>query len=107
MKTRYLLLTVPALLTAFVAHASGTHAGGHNAQAIGSPGVAAKVTRTINVDMTDDMRFSAAKQKRTRRDAYGSLPRTTASVKHEMVLGSERSSRRRRRTDEKKSRDGA
>lgn len=90
MKTRYLLLTVPALLTAYVAHASGTHAGGHDAQAIGSPGVAAKVTRTINVDMTDDMRFSAAKIEAKQGETIRFIAKNNGKVKHEMVLGSEK-----------------
>ncbi|MDE2299238.1 MAG: hypothetical protein KGK18_13870, partial [Burkholderiales bacterium] len=49
-----------ALLAASaIALAAGTHGDGHGASAIGEPGQAARVTRTIEVDMTDDMRFSA------------------------------------------------
>ncbi|MGQ3227195.1 MAG: hypothetical protein ACT6UU_25045, partial [Hydrogenophaga sp.] len=50
-------------LTAAAASASGTHAGGHGHdadEAIGKPGVAAKASRTINVDMADSMRFTPA-----------------------------------------------
>ena len=90
MKTRHLLLTVPALLAAFSVHASGTHAGGHDAQAIGVPGVAAKVSRTINVDMTDDMRFSAAKIDAKQGETIRFIAKNNGKVKHEMVLGSEK-----------------
>ena len=38
--------------------ASGNHAGGHGTEAIGKPGVAGQVTRTIAVDMGDTMRFT-------------------------------------------------
>lgn len=53
MKTRNILIAVPSLLMAMSAIASGTHAGGHDDEAIGKPGVASKVTRTITMDMAD------------------------------------------------------
>lgn len=90
MKTRHLLLTVPALLAAFAAHSSGTHAGGHGAQSIGAPGIAAKVTRTINVEMSDDMRFSAAKIDAKQGETIRFIAKNNGKVKHEMVLGSEK-----------------
>ena len=90
MQLRHLLLAIPALLTAFAALASGTHAGGHDVQAIGVPGVAAKVTRTINVDMTDDMRFSAAKIVAKQGETIRFIAKNNGKVKHEMVLGSEK-----------------
>ena len=90
MKSRHLLLAVPALLAAFAAHASGTHAGGHDAQSIGIPGVAAKVTRTINVEMSDDMRFSAAKVEAKQGETIRFIAKNNGKVKHEMVLGSEK-----------------
>ncbi len=61
--------TVSALAIAFAvsatatpAMAGGTHAGGHGHEvtAIGKPGVAAKVSRTIAVDMADTMRYTPA-----------------------------------------------
>ena len=90
MKTRHLLLTVLALLAAFAAQASGTHAGGHGVQAIGVAGVAAKVTRTINVEMSDDMRFSAAKIDAKQGETIRFIAKNNGKVKHEMVLGSEK-----------------
>ena len=49
------LLTALALSSG--ALASGTHAGGHGDEdtAIGKPGVAAKVSRTVSVEMSDNM----------------------------------------------------
>ncbi|MGL6155885.1 MAG: hypothetical protein ACRC1O_04675, partial [Ralstonia mannitolilytica] len=48
---------------AAIAHASGDHAGGHDHgdAAIGEPGDAARITRTVRVDMTDTMRFTPAR----------------------------------------------
>ena len=62
MKSRYLLITLPGLLLALSAMANGNHAGGHGGvEEIGKPGLAAQVTRTVPVDMTDDMRFHTSK----------------------------------------------
>ena len=90
MKSRHLLLAIPALLLAFAAQSSGTHAGGHDAQSIGVPGVASKVTRTINVEMSDDMRFSAAKIEAKQGETIRFIAKNNGEVKHEMVLGSEK-----------------
>jgi uncharacterized cupredoxin-like copper-binding protein len=67
--------------------ASGTHAGGHDDEAIGKPGVAAKVTRTVSIDMTDSMRFSAAKIKAKQGETIRFVVKNLGKVKHEMVLG--------------------
>ncbi|NLP82120.1 hypothetical protein, partial [Acinetobacter baumannii] len=47
---------------AAIADASGNHAGGHDHSdaAIGEPGDATRITRTVHVDMTDTMRFMPA-----------------------------------------------
>jgi len=47
-----------AALAASAAFAGGTHGGGHDESPIGEPGVAANVTRTIEVDAADSMRFT-------------------------------------------------
>ena len=47
-----------ALVFSNCAYASGSHAGGHDAANIGAPGVAANVSRTIEVSMNDAMRFT-------------------------------------------------
>ena len=60
MKSRNLLIAIPGILLAMTVMASGKHAGGHDDEAIGKPGVASKVTRTVNVDMKDDMRFHSS-----------------------------------------------
>ena len=90
MKTRKLLIAVPSLLLAMSAIAAGTHAGGHDEEAIGKPGVASKVTRTITMDMTDSMRFSLPKMTATQDETIRFVVKNSGKIKHEMVLGTEK-----------------
>ena len=88
MKSRNLLIAIPGLLLAITAMASGNHAGGHGGvEEIGKPGVAANVTRTVNVDMTDDMRFHASKIPVKQGETIRFVAKNSGQVKHEMVLG--------------------
>jgi uncharacterized cupredoxin-like copper-binding protein len=87
MKAKSILIALPALLMCLTAMASGTHAGGHDDEAIGKPGAAAKVTRTVSVDMTDNMRFSATKIKAKQGETIRFVVKNLGKVKHEMVLG--------------------
>mgnify|MGYP000470495332 CR=1 FL=1 len=57
------LFAMAALATSGAAFASGSHAGGHGHDeggetAIGKPGVAAKASRTITIEMSDNMRYT-------------------------------------------------
>jgi len=73
--------------------ASGTHAGGHGHdadEAIGKPGVAAKVTRTINVDMADSMRFTPADITAKQGETVRFVIKNSGQTKHELVLGTEK-----------------
>jgi uncharacterized cupredoxin-like copper-binding protein len=75
-------------LWASAASASGTHAGGHDeSEAIGKPGVAAKVKRTINVDMTDAMRFTPSDLTVRQGETIRFVVKNSGRVKHELVLG--------------------
>lgn len=77
--------------TAAAALASGTHSGGHGAdEAIGKPGVAAKATRTINVDMTDTMRFTPADISVKQGETVRFVIKNSGVLKHELVLGTEK-----------------
>ncbi|WP_298704453.1 cupredoxin family protein [uncultured Variovorax sp.] len=78
-------------LAAAGASASGTHAGGHGPdEAVGKPGVASKVTRTINVDMTDSMRFTPADITVRQGETVRFVVKNSGQVKHELVLGTEK-----------------
>ena len=82
-----------AALAAAGASASGIHAGdhGHDAEeAIGKPGVAARATRTINVDMTDSMRFTPADIGVKQGETVRFVIRNSGQLKHELVLGTEK-----------------
>ena len=73
--------------------ASGTHAGGHGdaepGAAVGKPGVAAKATRTIKVDMVDAMRFSPASIDVKQNETVRFVVTNSGKIKHELVLGTE------------------
>ncbi|WP_092950582.1 cupredoxin domain-containing protein [Paracidovorax konjaci] len=90
MKTRHLLIAVPAILFGMSAMASGNHAGGHGDDAIGKPGVASKVTRTVTVDMTDDMKFHSSLIDVKQGETIKFIAKNSGKVKHEMVLGTEK-----------------
>ncbi|HQS41745.1 MULTISPECIES: cupredoxin family protein [unclassified Polaromonas] len=90
MKTRNLLIALPSLLLAMTAMASGTHGGGHDDEAIGKPGVAAKVTRTITVDMTDAMRFNSANITAKQGETIRFVVKNSGKIKHEMVFGTQK-----------------
>ena len=88
MKTSRLLIAVPGLFFALSAMAAGNHAGGHGGvEEIGQPGVAANVTRTVNVDMTDDMRFHTSKIAVKQGETIRFVAKNSGQLKHEMVLG--------------------
>ena len=70
--------------------AAGSHAGGHPSEAIGKPGVAAKASRTVQVDMTDAMRFEPASVSVQQGETVRFVVKNSGKVKHEMVLGTEK-----------------
>ena len=84
------LLTALALSSG--ALASGTHAGGHGDEdtAIGKPGVAAKVSRTVSVEMSDNMRFTPSEIKVKRGETIRFAVKNAGQVKHEFSLGTKK-----------------
>ena len=91
MKSRNLLIAIPGIFLAMTAMAAGNHAGGHaSVEEIGKPGVAANVTRTVNVDMTDDMRFHTSKIPVKQGETIRFVAKNLGQVKHEMVLGTQK-----------------
>ena len=61
-----------------------------HADAIGVPGKAAKVNRTVNVDMTDAMRFSPASIAVKQGETVRFVIKNSGQLKHEFVLGTEK-----------------
>jgi uncharacterized cupredoxin-like copper-binding protein len=70
--------------------ASGTHAGGHEASAIGKPGMASKVNRTITVNMTDNMRYSPSVIEVKKGETIHFVVKNSGKVRHELSLGTEK-----------------
>lgn len=86
------LAALVALATAG-AWASGNHAGSHDHgadEAIGKPGVAAQATRTVNVDMTDSMRFSPSGIDVKQGETVRLVVTNSGKLKHELVLGTDK-----------------
>lgn len=62
------------------------HADGH-AAVLGKPGKPGKVTRNVEVEMNDAMRFQPDSIRVKRGETIRFIVRNTGKVKHEMVLG--------------------
>lgn len=71
-----------------IAYADAGHSHGGHAASIGKPGKASEVTRTINVDMTDNMRFTPAKIDVKKGETIKFVVKNSGKIRHEMVLGS-------------------
>src|SRR5438105_5314379 len=79
--------TLPFVLS-FAASLALAHA--DHGDAIGVPGKAAKVNRTVNVDMTDAMRFSPARIAVKQGETVRFVIKNSGQLKHEFVLGTEK-----------------
>lgn len=86
-RIRSTTLPLILLVASAMAFATGTHGDGRGASTIGEPGQTAHVTRTIEVDMTDDMRFSAPAIAVKQGETIRFVARNAGQVRHEMVLG--------------------
>ena len=73
--------------TVFAQH---SHAGGHDGEAIGKPGVASRASRTVKVDMSDAMRFTPSNIAVKQGETIRFVVRNSGKLVHEMVLGSEK-----------------
>lgn len=95
MKSRNILIAIPGIflaLTSLSSTAAGTHAGGHGPddEAIGKPGIASKVTRTVKVDMLDTMRFTPSSLAIKQGETIRFVVKNSGQLPHEMVLGKEK-----------------
>lgn len=85
------LAALSVLLMSSAALASGSHAGGHATEetAIGKPGMKAKASRTIAIEMSDNMRFTPAEVKVKQGETVLFVVKNKGQIKHELNLGSE------------------
>ena len=76
------------------AWSAGNHAGGHShgsdTQAIGQPGQASQVTRTLELSMSDSMRFSPANITVKAGETIKFVLNNVGKLKHEFVLGTDK-----------------
>lgn len=90
------LLALASLTPAFAAgdHAGGHgHGGGHghaSDASIGVPGDKNKVDRTIEVSMTDDMRFHPENIQAKQNETIRFVVKNDGKLKHEMVIGTDK-----------------
>jgi uncharacterized cupredoxin-like copper-binding protein len=89
MKFNQIITSLLISLLATATLAGGTHAGGHDDEAIGKPGVAGKVTRTVTIDMRDDMKFRTDMVEAKQGETIRFIAKNSGKIKHEMVLGTE------------------
>jgi uncharacterized cupredoxin-like copper-binding protein len=88
MKFNQIIATVAFSSLSTVALASGDHAGGHGkTYAIGKPGKASNVTRTINIDMNDTMRFTPSSIDAKQGETIKFVVKNSGKIKHEMTIG--------------------
>lgn len=91
MKKHLFAFAIATMLGAGSVHAAGDHEGGHDEAAYGKPGDPAKVTRTINVEMNDSMRFKPATINVKRGETIKFVLKNTGKLEHEFVLGEAKS----------------
>lgn len=90
------LIALAALCLSGAAFAAGNHAGGHGhghgdeGTAIGKPGVAAKATRTITVEMSDIMRYTPSDIQVKQGETVRFVIKNLGKLKHELSLGTEK-----------------
>lgn len=69
---------------------TGDHGHGNDTTTIGNPGVATGVNRIINVDMTDNMRFTPSSIQVKQGETIRFIVRNAGQIKHEFTLGTEK-----------------
>ena len=89
MALKSLILLLFISIASFAAQASGKHGGGHahDGPGIGQPGLAAKVSRTVTIDMQDNMRVVPATLRVQQGETIRLVVRNTGALPHELVLG--------------------
>lgn len=84
------LIFIALLGASVAASAAGAHGGGHGDSPIGKPGVAAKVSRTIHVEMANGMRFKPSDIQVKQGETIRFVLKNTDGVKHEFSLGTQK-----------------
>jgi uncharacterized cupredoxin-like copper-binding protein len=91
MKLTIKLIAACAIYTgAAAAYAAGAHAGGHGTAAIGQAGDAGKISRSIEIEMSDSMRFTPSQISVKRGETIRFVVKNTGKLKHEFNLGTDK-----------------
>jgi uncharacterized cupredoxin-like copper-binding protein len=77
-----------AVGVALVVPSAMAHGDEHHDAPYGKPGDPAKVSRTVEIDMSDAMRFTPASINARKGETIRFVVKNSGKVKHEMVLGS-------------------
>lgn len=91
LRTPFAALAITLSGAAFAAgsHTHGGHAMPAASAPIGKPGDTARVTRTIDVDMSDAMRFTPARIDVKAGETVRLNVRNSGKIRHELVLGTD------------------
>lgn len=84
---KHAFLATSAFAALLSTYAAGASASGSHDDAIGKPGVAAKAARTVEVDMTDSMRFTPSDISVKEGETVRFVVKNSGRLKHELVLG--------------------
>jgi len=87
MTSKHSIAALAALIIAGAAHADEGHEHGAKTSALGEPGKAAAVSRTVEVDMLDTMRFKPPMIEVKQGETIRFRVKNAGKVKHEMVFG--------------------
>ena len=82
------LLLSATLAIAGAAHADAGHHHADSGAAVGQPGLMVDVTRTVKIEMSDNMRFTPANIHVKQGETVRFLVSNSGKLKHEMVIGS-------------------
>jgi uncharacterized cupredoxin-like copper-binding protein len=84
-----LAFTTTTMLVQAGGNAADGHSHGHG-DTIGMPGKVAKVSRTVQIDMTDTMRFNPSSVAVKQGETIRFVVKNSGQAKHEFVLGTEK-----------------
>ena len=82
------LIIASAIALSLAATGAFAHEDEHHTDILGKPGDPNKISRTIDVEMSDTMRFSPSDIKVKRGETIRFVLKNNGKVRHEMVLGS-------------------
>ena len=90
MKTTQITLTLALALAITATNALAHDKHEHNDEAIGKPGIATAATRTVEINMSDKMRFTPSSFNAKQGETIRFTIKNSGTLKHEFILGTEK-----------------